>query len=77
MDIVRVTEMKTEEGAQETYKKYIVIVNQLQSQQEIRLIDEENHKESKSIKILPGNERVYKFKTFEGTNKKEKSRYKI
>lgn len=40
-------------------------------------MDEENPSEAKKIKVLPENEKVYKFKTFEGTNKKDMRRYKI
>lgn len=31
----------------------------------------------KQIRLFPEGERVYKFKTFEGTNKKDKNRFKV
>ncbi|EAR97902.1 hypothetical protein TTHERM_00279910 (macronuclear) [Tetrahymena thermophila SB210] len=78
MDIVRAKSenMKQDDMSPESFKKFLIIVNQNGNRQEIRLIDEETHN-STIIKTLPENEKIYKFKTFEGTNKKNNVRYKI
>lgn len=56
MDIVRVSDMKGSGGGgddgsagAETFKNFIVLVNQLGKRQEIRLIDEEDHNNTKQI----------------------------